>query len=62
MVSKRVRSKGIGASLIKKIEEYFKDKACEYGLVDVFAYNASAINFYNKEGYHARMQTNIKKL
>ena len=62
VVSKKVRSKGIGDALMKEIEEYFKDKGCEYVLVDVFAYNDLAIIFYNKEGYHARMQTNIKKL
>ena len=62
VVIKEVRSKGIGDSLIKKMEEYFKDKGCEYVLVDVFAYNDIAINFYHKEGYHARMHTNIKKL
>ena len=34
----------------------------EYVLVDVFAYNENAINFYNKKGYHPRMYTDIKKL
>lgn len=48
--------------LIERIEEYFKSSGCEYVLVDVFAYNEKAINFYNKKGYHARMYTNIKKL
>ncbi len=62
VVSKEVRSKGIGDSLIKKMEEYFKDKGCEYVLVDVFAYNDIAINFYHKEGYHSRMYSKIKKL
>ena len=46
----------------EKIEEYFKFNNCEYVLVDVFAYNEKAINFYNKKGYHPRMYTNIKKL
>jgi ribosomal protein S18 acetylase RimI-like enzyme len=62
IVSKNVRSKGIGNLLIKKIEEYFKSEGCEYVLVDVFAYNESAINFYDKNGYHSRMYTNIKKI
>lgn len=48
--------------LMLKIEEYFKSVGCEYILVDVFAYNDNAINFYEKNGYHSRMYTNIKKL
>lgn len=62
IVSKNNRSKGIGKLLIKRIEEYFKSLGCEYVLIDVFAYNESAINFYSKEGYHSRMYTNIKKI
>ena len=62
IVSKNVRSKGIGNMLMNKIEEYFKSLGCEYILVDVFAYNDNAINFYEKNGYHSRMYTNIKKI
>ncbi len=62
IVSQNIRSKGIGKALMDKIEEYFKSKNCEYVIVDVFAYNENAINFYNKDGYHTRMYTNIKKL
>ena len=62
IVSQKVRSKGIGKELIKKLEEYFKEQNCEYILVDVFAYNNNAINFYEKDGYHSRMQTKIKKI
>ena len=62
IVSQKVRSKGIGKELINKIEEYFKEQNCEYILVDVFAYNNNAINFYEKSGYHTRMQTKIKKI
>ena len=62
IVSKNVRSKGIGNMLISKVEEYFKSVGCEYILVDVFAYNNIGINFYNKCGYHSRMYTNIKKI
>ena len=62
VVSKNVRSKGIGNMLMNKIEEYFKSLGCEYILVDVFAYNDNAINFYEKNGYHSRMYTNIKKI
>ena len=62
VVTKNTRSKGIGQVLMNKIEEYFKSENCEYVLVDVFAYNENAINFYRKKGYHHRMFTDIKKL
>ena len=62
IVSQNVRSKGIGKSLINRMEEYFKSLKCEYVLVDVFAYNKSAINFYEKGGYHSRIEVKIKKL
>ena len=62
IVSKNVRSKGIGNMLISKMEDYFKSVGCEYILVDVFAYNENAIKFYDKNGYHSRIYTNIKKI
>ncbi len=62
IVSKKVRSKGIGNLLITKMEEYFKSMDCEYVIVDVFAYNDLALSFYNKKDYHTRMCVNIKKL
>lgn len=62
IVTNKIRSKGIGQELINRIEEYFKSVGCEYVIVDVFAYNEGAIKFYNKNGYHARMYTNIKKI
>ena len=62
IVTSKIRSKGVGQALMDKMEEYFKLNNCEYVLVDVFAYNENAINFYNKKGYHPRMHTDIKKL
>ena len=62
IVSKNVRSKGIGSTLMKTMEEYFKSLGCEYILVDVFAYNENAINFYDRNGYHPRMYRDIKKI
>ena len=62
IVTSKIRSKGVGQVLMDKMEEYFKLNNCEYVLVDVFAYNDNAINFYNKKGYHPRMYTDIKKL
>ena len=62
IVSQTIRSKGIGQKLINKMEEYFKSINCEYVLVDVFAYNENAFNFYSKKDYHSRMHTMIKKI
>ncbi len=62
IVTSKVRSKGVGQLLINKMEEYFKSNACEYVLIDVFAYNDLAINFYKNRGYHPRMLVDIKKL
>lgn len=62
IVSKKVRSKGVGKSLLLKMEDYFKQQGCEYIKIEVFAYNENAIDFYNKGGYHARMHTEIKKI
>ena len=62
IVSNKIRSNGIGQELMNKMEEYFKSVGCEYILVDVFAYNKKGINFYDKQGYHSRMYTEIKKI
>ena len=62
IVTSKTRSKGVGQALINKIEEYFKNVGCEYVLVDVFAYNEIAKNFYSKNNYHNRMEVRIKKI
>ena len=62
VVTKNIRSKGIGKELMKRIEEYFLAQGCEYVLIDVFAYNNKALDFYGKNGYHPRMIVDIKKL
>lgn len=62
IVSKNIRSKGIGQLLIKKLEDYFKSIDCEYVLTDIFGYNDNAVKFYYKQGYYPRMITGIKKL
>ncbi len=62
IVTAKVRSKGVGKLLIDTMEKYFKDMGCEYVIVDVFAYNEVGKNFYNRNGYHARMETQIKKI
>ena len=62
IINKNSRANGVGKKLLEKIEEYFKSLGCEYVNLNVFAYNESAINFYAKNDYHARMHTLIKKL
>ena len=62
VVNSKTRSNGIGQGLMNKMEEYFKSVGCEYILVDVFAYNKKGIEFYDKQGYHSRMYTEIKKI
>lgn len=62
IVTNRIRSRGVEQELINKMEEYLKSLGCEYIIVDVFAYNEIGINFYNKKGYHSRMETMIKKI
>ena len=62
IVTKNTRNKGIGHLLIEHLEKYFKQNGCEYIIVDVFAYNEIGKKFYNKNNYHARMETLIKKI
>ena len=62
IVSQHIRSNGVGKALMEKIESYFKEQGCEWVLVDVFAYNKNAIDFYSRRGYHHRMFTDIKKI
>ena len=62
IVTSNTRNNGVGQLLMEKMEEYFKSVGCEYILVDVFAYNKNGINFYDKQGYHPRMHTGIKKI
>ena len=62
IVTSKTRSKGVGQALMNRLEQYFKSVGCEYILVDVFAYNEIAKNFYTKNNYHNRMEVKIKKI
>ncbi len=62
IIKKEYRNHNIGKILLNKMEEYFRENKCEYSFIDVFAYNKSGINFYDKNGYHSRMIIDIKKL
>ena len=62
IVSSKLRNKGIGKMLLQKMEDYFKNMKCEYVIIDVFAYNENGKLFYQKNNYHTRMETLIKKI
>ena len=62
IIKKEYRNINIGKILLNKMEEYFRKNNFEYSFIDVFAYNKSGINFYDKNGYHPRMIIDIKKL
>ena len=62
IVSKNARSGGVGKALMEAMEGYFKSLNVEYITIEAFAYNKNAEAFYNKRGYHSRMQTLIKKV
>ncbi len=61
IVTKEYRSKGYGKILLKKMEDYLKSQGCQGILIEVFAYNESALNFYERNGYHLRM-TEVTKI
>lgn len=62
IVTRKIRSNGIGQHLINKMEDYFNSIGCEYILIDVFSYNEIGKKFYKKNEYHSRMETLIKKI
>ncbi len=62
IVSNKCRSKGIGEQLLNKMESYFKEVGCKGVLIDVFAYNEKAQNFYYKNGYFNRNIEIMKKI
>ena len=53
-VTSQSRRLGIGLKLMKKIEEYFKQRGFTLVRLDVFAPNQIARNFYQKHGYQDR--------
>lgn len=63
VVSSHHRKSGVGSILLHSMEEYLKSVGCKDILLGVFAYNETALKFYEKNGYHIRMldmtKTNI---
>lgn len=60
IVSKNIRSKGVGSMLLEEMTKYLKEKNCKGVLIGVFGYNENAIKFYEKNGYHTRVIDLIK--
>jgi ribosomal protein S18 acetylase RimI-like enzyme len=49
------RSKGVGALLIKQLEDYFRQHQCQVVGVDALSANSGAVNFYARRGYRQRL-------
>lgn len=62
VVSKEARGKGIGTILLDAMEKYLEEEGCVDILLDVFAYNENAYEFYKKKGYSERLISMSKKL
>ncbi len=62
VVTRKQRSQGVGKELMNHMENYLKEQNCKYINIEVFAYNDSAKNFYQKQGYHSRTINLIKKV
>ena len=62
IVSKDYRSSKVGQKLLNKMETYLKSVGCKGILIDCFAYNTNAENFYHKNGYFNRTIEMSKKL
>lgn len=60
VVSESARNKGFGKILLNAVEEYLYSQNCRNILIEVFAYNEKAIEFYENNGYHARVIEMIK--
>lgn len=61
VVLSKYRKKGYGKILLNSMEKYLKSVGCRDVLIGVFAYNDSAIRFYERNGYHIRMTEMVKK-
>jgi len=54
VVDHQVQREGLGAKLLKRMEEYFKNKGCTSSRIKVFAGNQNAQAFYRHAGYAER--------
>jgi ribosomal protein S18 acetylase RimI-like enzyme len=61
-VEENYRKENIGNKLMENMEKYFREKGCDFLLVDVFEYNNVAKEFYKKSGYSTRNIEMCKKI
>ncbi len=61
-VDAEYRSQGIGARLLKELENHFKAQGCDVVMVEVFAPNGRAIDFYHEHGFQDRDVDMLKKI
>ena len=61
-VADAYRNQGIGARLMEKVENYFREKGCELASVYAVASNTRAWDFYKKNGYFERYINLYKKI
>lgn len=62
VISKEYRGGGVGSLLLAQMEQFFRQKGCEYIAVDAFAYNSNALRFYEKNGFHPRLISMLKPI
>jgi len=62
IVANDFQKNGIGKLLLDKMEAYFKSVGCSGVLLDVFAYNEVARDFYLKNGYFDRTMEMMKNI
>lgn len=56
------RGKGIAATLIERMEAYFREQHCEYSALSCVAANTVARKLYEKTGYGEQYVDYLKKL
>lgn len=62
VISKKYRGGGVGSLLLAQMEQFFRQKGCEYIAVDAFSYNSNALRFYEKKGFHPRLISMLKPI
>ncbi len=60
-VDEAYQRRGIGAILLKKAEDYLREKGAETVELNVFLFNQRALAFYKKYGYQA-LDVNLQKI
>ena len=62
VVKSNIRGNGIGKSLLKRIEEYFKSINCKRINIEVFGPNKKGLNFYEMNNYVIRDIIVLKRI